>query len=312
MPEFLKTLDWESMSKVAITHGLRVGLVLVLAFVAYRLVAIIVTRVEKSIQDEDPTTQSEVEKRAETLGRIVRQVSLVVILLVSGMLIMREFGFEIGPLLAGAGIAGVAVGFGAQNLVRDLITGFFLLFENQVRVGDVVEVAGKSGLVEALNLRTTVLRDLGGNVHVIPNGSIDTVTNMTREWARALLDVGVAYKENVDHVMDTLREVGKTMEEDPEWQNKILEPLEILGVDAFADSSVNIRIMMKTRPLMQWSVGREMRRRIKNRFDELGIEIPFPHVTLYAGEGAQGILRHRLMETAAGSGSGKDDDGAAS
>jgi len=312
MPEFLKHLDWESLSKVALTHGLRVGLVLVLAFVAYRLVAIIVSRVEKSIQDEDPTTQSEVEKRAETLGRIVRQVSLVVILLVSGMLIMREFGFEIGPLLAGAGIAGVAVGFGAQNLVRDLITGFFLLFENQVRVGDVVEVAGKSGLVEELNLRTTVLRDLGGNVHVIPNGSINTVTNMTREWARALLDVGVAYKENVDHVMDTLREVGKTMEEDPEWQNKILEPLEILGVDAFADSSVNIRIMMKTRPLMQWSVGRELRRRIKNRFDELGIEIPFPHVTLYAGEGPQGILRHRLMETASEAGSGKDDDGAAS
>jgi small conductance mechanosensitive channel len=166
--------------------------------------------------------------------------------------------------------------------------------------------------VEALNLRTTVLRDLEGNVHVIPNGSIDTVTNMTLEWSRALMDVGVAYKENVDHVMDTLREIGETMEKDPEWQHRILEPMEILGVNEFADSSVNIRIMIKTKPLMQWAVGRELRRRIKNRFDELGIEIPFPHVTLYAGEGAQGVLRHRLVEAEAAAGAGKDDDDAAS
>jgi small conductance mechanosensitive channel len=312
MLKFLENIDWQAWGQVALTRGLRVGLVLVLAFIAYRVVVIIVSRVQKAVEDDDPTSQSEVEKRAETLSRIVRQVSLIVLALVAGMLIMKEFGFEIGPLLAGAGIAGLAVGFGAQNLVRDLITGFFLLFENQIRVGDVVQVAGKAGLVEALNLRTTVLRDLEGNVHVIPNGSIETVTNMTLEWSRALLDVGVAYKENVDRVMEALGEIGASMEKDSAWQGKILEPLEILGVNEFADSSVNIRILFKTRPRSQWEVGRELRRRIKNRFDELGIEIPFPHVTLYAGEGAQGMFRHRLMEAGPEAGSGGGDEGAAS
>ncbi len=285
-------LTWEALRAGLFTHGIRIVLILVASFVAYRVVKFIVRRVEKSVEDDDPNSKSEVEKRAETLSRIVRQVSLVLIFLVAGMLIMKELGFEIGPIIAGAGIAGLAIGFGAQNLVRDLITGFFILFENQLRVGDVVEIAGKGGLVEAINLRTTVLRDLEGNVHVIPNGAIETVTNRTMEWSRIVLDVGVAYKENVDRVMEVLAEIGKGMEEDPQFGPMILEPLSILGVNDFGASSVDIRVMFKTKPLMQWAVGRQFRRRIKNRFDELGIEIPFPHVTLYVGEGKQGILRH--------------------
>ena len=294
-------LDWETMRYALLTHGLRILMILVASFVAYRVVKFIADRMRKAVEDDDPTSLSEVEKRAETLTRIVKQVSLVIIGLVAGMLLMKEMGFEIGPIIAGAGIAGLAIGFGAQNLVRDLITGFFLLFENQMRVGDVVEIAGKSGLVEQINLRTTVLRDQEGNVHIIPNGAIEAVTNRTMEWSRIVLDVGVAYKENVDRVMEVLTEIGKGMEDDPEWGPRILEPLGVLGVNAFGASSVDIRVMFKTTPLQQWAVGRELRRRIKNRFDELGIEIPFPHVTLYLGEGPQGVLRQRT-ELSDGSG----------
>ncbi len=283
-------LSWETIRAALITHGLRTLFIVVGSFLIHRLVKFGVHRMEKAVEDDDPTTRSEAEKRAETLGRIMRQVSVVLISLVAGMLIMKEMGFEIGPIIAGAGIAGIAVGFGAQNLVRDIITGFFLLLENQIRVGDVVEIAGKSGLVEGVNLRTTVLRDLEGNVHIIPNGAVEAVTNRTREWSRMVLDVGVAYKENVDRVMDVLTALGREMEEDPAWRQKITEPLNILGVDSFGDSAVNIRVTFKVIPQQQWAVGREFRRRIKNRFDELGIEIPFPHVTLYVGEGKQGVL----------------------
>jgi moderate conductance mechanosensitive channel len=286
-------MKWDTVRLLLLTHGLRILIILVVSLIAYRVVLFLVDRMRKAVEDDDPDTMSEVEKRAETLGRIFKQVSVVVIGLVAGMLVMKELGFEVGPMIAGAGIAGLAIGFGAQNLVRDIITGFFLLLENQMRVGDVVEVAGKSGLVEQINLRTTVLRDLEGRVHTIPNGVIETVTNRTVGWSRIVIDVGVAYKEDVDRVMEVLTEVGKSMEEDPAWKPKILEPLGVLGVDAFGSSSVDIRVMFKTVPLQQWAVGRELRRRIKNRFDELGIEIPFPHVTLYVGEGKQGVLRQR-------------------
>jgi small-conductance mechanosensitive channel len=284
-------LSWEVIRAALITHGLRTLFIVIGSLVAYRLVKFGVHRMEKAVEDDDPTTRSEAEKRAETLGRIIRQVSFVMISLVAGMLIMKEMGFEIGPVIAGAGIAGIAVGFGAQNLVRDIITGFFLLLENQIRVGDVVEIAGKSGLVESVNLRTTVLRDLEGSVHIIPNGTVEAVTNRTREWSRMVLDVGVAYKENVDRVMEVLAEIGEGMQQDPAWSQKITEPLNILGVDSLGDSAVKIRVTFKVVPLQQWAVGREFRRRIKNRFDELGIEIPFPHVTLHVGEGTQGVLK---------------------
>jgi small-conductance mechanosensitive channel len=287
--------NWESIRAVLITRGIRILSILLAAWVAYRLVKIIVARVQKSVEDDDPTTRSEVEKRADTLGRIVNQVSLVVILLGTLLGLLHELGFDVAPLIAGAGIAGLAVGFGAQHLVRDLITGFFILLENQFRVGDVVDIGGKAGLVEAINLRTTVLRDIEGKVHIIPNGSIDVVTNMTREWSRVVLDVGVAYKESVDRVMQVLEEIGKALEDDPDWNAKIVEPLTIPGVNALGDSSVDIRVMLKVRPAAQWDVGRELRRRIKNRFDELGIEIPFPHMTLYVGEGAQGTVFHRAL-----------------
>jgi len=294
MKQFLSA-NWETVRGLLMTHGVRILIILIAAFVAYRVMKLVVRKFRESVEDDDPTTRSELEKRAETLSRIIQQVSVVAIFLVSGMLLMKELGFDIGPLIAGAGIVGLAVGFGAQNLVRDIITGFFLLLENQIRVGDVVEISGKSGLVEQLNLRTTVLRGIDGNVHVVPNGEITTVTNMTREWSRALLDIGVAYKESVDRVIQTLKEIGSEFGKDPKWKPFLIDSLEIPGVNEFGDSAVVVRIMQKTIPLKQWEVARELRRRIKNRFDELGIEIPFPHVTLYVGEGAQGTFLHRPL-----------------
>jgi small conductance mechanosensitive channel len=170
-------------------------------------------------------------------------------------------------------------------LVKDVINGFFILLENNFRVGDVIKVGDVAGLVERMSLRVTVLRDLEGRVHVIPNGSIDVVTNMTKEWSRVMLNVGVAYKEDVDQVMSILKEVGDELYKDPDFSPLIMEPLEVLGLDDFADSAIVIKVIMKTQPLKQWAVGRELRRRIKREFDERGIEIPFPHTTLYMGEG---------------------------
>jgi small conductance mechanosensitive channel len=191
------------------------------------------------------------------------------------------------PILTGVGIGGLAIGFGAQNLVRDLITGFFIILENQVRVGDVAIINGTGGFVEEIRLRTIVLRGLDGTVHVIPNGAITELSNMTKDFSYYVIDLGVAYKENVDRVMDVLKEIGEELQNDPAFADKILGPLEILGVDDFADSAVIIKVRIKTNPIQQWTVGRELRRRIKNTFDAQGIEIPFPHLSLYMGEASK-------------------------
>jgi small conductance mechanosensitive channel len=260
--------------------GLLVG-----AWILTRVAARIIRRLEEFADDGDPSVTSEREKRAQTLGRILRQTSYVVIWGIAAMAVLGELGVDLKPILAGAGIAGLAIGFGAQTLVKDLITGFFILLENQFRVGDVVQTAGVAGLVESINLRTTVLRDIEGRVHVIPNGSIEVVTNFTREWSRALLDMGVAYKEDTDRCYEVMRRVGSEMENDPTWGPKLVESFEYPGVESFGDSAVVLRMMAKTVPQERWNVLRELRRRIKREFDSEGIEIPFPHLTLYMGEG---------------------------
>jgi small conductance mechanosensitive channel len=192
-------------------------------------------------------------------------------------------------LLAAAGLGGLAIGFGAQNLVKDLISGFFILLENSVRVGDVVEVAGVSGVVEEIELRTIKLRDLSGNLHVVPNGVIDKVKNMTKDYSYYVFNLGVAYREDMDEVMAVLKEIAAELQEDPAFGTDILAPLEMLGVDQFADSAVIIKCRIKTEPIKQWRIGREMNRRIKKTFDAKGIEIPFPHQTIYWGEPKQGM-----------------------
>jgi small conductance mechanosensitive channel len=199
-------------------------------------------------------------------------------------------GLDVRPVLAGAGILGLAIGFGAQNLIRDLISGFFIILEDHIRLGDVAIINGTGGLVESITFRTISLRDFSGVVHIFPNGAITTLSNMTKEWSAFVLDMGVAYKEDTDRAAEVMRGVGDDLRNDPLFADKFAAPIEIIGVDNFADSSVVIRIRIKTKPLEQWTVGREYRRRLKKAFDAAGIEIPFPHRTVYMGEASRPFL----------------------
>ena len=282
------------------TSGLRIVLIIVGALVVMRLASFITRRVERTFDDDDPTTMNEREKQAATLGKVMRYVVRVTVWGMAFLIILKEIGVDIGPILAGVGVAGLAIGFGAQSLVKDLLAGVFVLVENQYHVGDVIRASGVAGLVERITLRATTLRDLDGRVHVIPNGAFDVVTNMTKQYSRCVLDIGVAYKEDVDEVMAVLQELGDEMAADPKYSTVITAPLEVLGVEDFGDSSVVIRMRFTTIPMQQWTVAREFRRRVKKTFDAKGIEIPFPHRTVYLGEGApmNGIVRVKVDEGA--------------
>ncbi|MFW6099872.1 MAG: mechanosensitive ion channel family protein [Bacteroidota bacterium] len=239
--------------------------------------------IKRSAKKHD-TQAHETEKRVETLMNILLSVGKVVIGAIFIMILLKKVGVDIGPILAGAGIIGLAIGFGAQELVRDFISGFFMLLENQIRTGDVAIINGTGGLVEKIELRTTTLRDFSGTTHIFQNGKINTISNMTMEWSAVVFDIGVAYKEETDEVVNIMKEVGEELQNDPDFKDHILEPLEVFGVDKFADSAVIIKARFKTKPIMQWAVGREYRRRLKKAFDERGVEIPFPHTTVYWGE----------------------------
>lgn len=276
-------LDWE----VFIITALRVTIVLFFALAGVKLIQHLLQRLErrltkKSEREGEPPSES--TKRIETIVRLIKQAALLFLWLTVGLVILKEFGVEIAPIIASAGIAGLAIGFGAQNLVRDVISGFFIILENQIRVGDVAVVNGTGGLVEKINFRTIVLRDLGGVVHIFPNGSVSTLSNLTNEWSAFVFDIGVAYKEDTDHVIEVMTSAGRSLMEDPEFAPLILEPPEIFGVDKFADSAVIIKGRIKTKPIRQWFVGREYLRRIKQAFDANKIEIPFPHRTVYFGQ----------------------------
>lgn len=268
-----------------LSSGLRIVLILVIMFVALRAARFVSERIFTIFSAREDT---EIKKRAATLTAIIRVVLNMAVVVIGGVIILSELGVEIGPILAAAGVLGLAVGFGAQHLVQDIISGFFLLLEDQIRVGDVVEVAGKSGVVEGVTLRTVVLRDLHGNVHHVRNGQINIVTNMTKGYSRYVLDLRVAYNEDVDRVMAILRELDAELRTDPELGPDILEPVEILGVDKFTESAVIIRARLTTKPVRQWVVGREFNRRLKKRFDAEGMEIPFPSRTIYMGQPKQG------------------------
>ncbi len=233
-------------------------------------------------------TSEEREARANTLVSVFHNALSVAITGGGILMVLQEAGIPIAPLLGGAAVFGLAVAFGAQNLIRDYFYGFVILLENQYKLNDVVKIGDISGQVEQITLRMTVLRDLEGNVHFVPNGQVTTVTNMTHGWSCALFDVGVAYKEDVDRVMAVINELGEQIRKEPPYSAVILEPLTMLGVDALADSAVIIKFYIKTRPLQQWTVKRELLRRIKAKFDDLGIEIPYPHRTVF----------HRFEESA--------------
>jgi small-conductance mechanosensitive channel len=261
--------------------GIKILGILIALIILSQMSRWVVKWLERFVPEKDSLQATEAKKRAQTLGNILRHVLLIVIFFIAILMILGELGIQLGPLLATAGIGALAIGFGAQSLVKDFISGFFILLENQYRIGDAIEVAGVSGLVESVSLRKTVLRDLEGRVHTIPNGEIKVVSNLSKEWSRAVVDIGISYRDDVDHIIDLLAQIGKELAGEEPYQSAILESPQILGVERFGESQLVIRMIVKTMPLKQWEVGRELRRRIKNRFDEKGIQIPSSHRILF-------------------------------
>jgi small conductance mechanosensitive channel len=267
-------LDWNDVT----ARALHVTLVLVGAAVAYLALRSVRGRIAAL---GETGSYSERLQRRKTLGTFVTTVGIILIVAVATMMILDEVGLSLGPLLATAGIAGLAIGFGAQTLVKDFLSGVFILLEDQYGIGDVIRTAGVDGRVEEVNLRSTVLRDIHGVVHVVPNGEIRVVSNLTKEWSRAVLEIGVDYEEDPDRVIEVLEEIAEEVYEDPVFGSQLLEKPTVPGVEAFDDSAVRIRMMATTQPLKQWDVAREIRRRIKHRFDAEGIKIPFPQRTVW-------------------------------
>ncbi len=285
--DFLQNL-LENLYQWTVSELPSVLIIIVVALVVFRAYKYFINRLKKTIlkriDKKEDAESLESGKRVETLMNILHGTGKIILLVIFLMIILKKFGVDIGPILAGAGILGLAIGFGAQELVRDFISGFFILLENQIRTGDVAIINGTGGLVEKIELRTTTLRDFTGTTHVFQNGKINTISNMTKEWSAMTFDIGVAYKEDVEQVMNIMKQVGDELKEDPKFKELIHEPLEVFGVDKFADSAVIIKARIKTKPIQQWAVGREFRKRLKKAFDKNGIEIPFPHTTVYWGE----------------------------
>lgn len=285
--------------EIVIRNVLQVLGIWVLAWLAHRVVRLTARRIEKSVDDGDDSITTLREKRGRTISQLLRSVGRVVIVSIALLLTFNVF-INIAPILAGAGILGLAISFGAQSLVRDIISGFFILLENQFAVGDVIEAAGKSGVVERITMRVVVLRDLEGTMHVIPNGEMKVVSNKTRGWARAVVDVAIPYTEDVDRIIAVVRDESAQFSTDPKWGLQLDGPVEVLGIEELRDNSVVIRTLLKTQAGSQWDVAREFRRRLKLRFDREAIEMPFQqrrvNVTIKGGSAGEAIA------TAAGAG----------
>jgi moderate conductance mechanosensitive channel len=284
-----------------IRDGAQVLGIWLLAWLAYRLVRLAARRIELAVDDGDDSVTTIRERRGQTIAQLLRSVGRVVVVAIALLLTFNIF-IDIGPILAGAGILGLAVSFGAQSLVKDVISGFFILFENQFAIGDVIEVAGKSGVVEKMTLRVVVLRDGEGAMHVVPNGEIKVVSNKTRGWSRAVVDVGIAYDEDIDRALAIVRDEASQLATDRLWSSQLDGAPEVLGVESLGDSSVVIRTLIRTQPGSQWGLAREFRRRIKNRFDRDGVEIPFPQRRVHVR--VEGGAAPDTVTTAAGAAAG--------
>ena len=290
MKQLLSARFWEKFYSQAedwvITEFPGLVIITLLFFVLYQLIRFVIRKIKSRIekQEDGQISSAESKKRTTTIINILQTTVKIGLLVVYILMVLNKFGVNVGPLLASVGFVGLALGFGAQELVRDIISGFFILLEDQIRNGDVAIINGTGGLVENISLRTITLRDFSGVVHIYQNGKIDTLSNMTKEWSAMVMDIGVAYKEDVDEVTKIMQKVCSEIEKDAEYGPLIIEPIEILGLDSFGDSSINIKVRIRTKPISQWHVGREFRRRIKYAFDANKIEIPFPHRTIYWGE----------------------------
>ncbi|MGH8737294.1 MAG: mechanosensitive ion channel family protein [Burkholderiales bacterium] len=269
-------------ARAALIHGARIVLILIAASVLQGVAARLIRSLRGFLERRREPDQ---HTRIQTLERVFRYIAAVVIWLLAGMLVLGELGISVAPVLATAGVAGLAIGFGAQSLVKDYFTGFFLLLEDQIRQGDIVDTGGQSGVVEEVTLRYVRLRNFDGHVFFVPNGEIKVVKNLTRDFAQAVIRVGIAYREEVDEAFEVMKEVGREMRADPAFGPSIAADLEVIGVDAWGDSAVNLVARLKVvPPNQQWYVRREFLRRLKKAYDAHGIEIPFPHLTVYAGQ----------------------------
>ncbi len=273
-------INLERITPWLLNHGLRILLIILAGLVLHRLARVFVKKLIKKVIVNDECSEAR-EKREETLVRIFSGFLKILIILFVIIMIMQELGFAIAPILAGAGVAGLAFGFGGQYLIRDLVSGFFIIIENQYRVGDVVQIGNAFGIVEDITLRMTTIRDLDGGAHHIPHGEIHQVNNHSKKFGRVNLNIGISYNSNLEKVISVINGVGKELAEDSQWKEYILEPPQFLRVDNFADSAIIIKILGKTKPIHQWAVTGELRKRIKIAFDKEGIVIPFPQRVIH-------------------------------
>jgi len=256
--------------------GIRILLIVVIAYGLIRAVSLLVTRFEKELKAGVRLNSREHAKRARTIGFVVNKMATVLIVGVAMVTVLNELGVNVAPLLTGAGIAGVAVGFGAQWLIKDLLSGFCLILEDQVRVGDDATINGTDGLVEQINLRTIVLRDVRGTVHVFSNGAITTLANQSKDFSHYVIDLNISYKEDPDRVSEIVRAVDRELRQEPEFAPLMLEPTQIHGVVGFAEWSMQLRVRLKTVPQQQWKVGREFRKRLRKALNQHGVAVPYP------------------------------------
>lgn len=264
------------------SHGLKIALLISTAFIVNKFAHILIDKgIRKAVTTDRSISKEAEKKREDTLISIFHQVFVVVLWVVVGLMVLSEIGVNTTPLVAGAGIIGLAFGFGGQYLIKDLITGFFIVMENQYRVGDVVCFGDTCGLVEGINIRTTILRDLDGTVHHVPNGEIKTTANLSKYYARVNLNIGVSYTSDLEKVIKVVNKVGEDLAKDSDWRDMIIKPPQFLRVDDFADSAIIIKILGETKPIKQWDVTGELRKRLKIAFDKNKIEIPFPQRVIH-------------------------------
>jgi small conductance mechanosensitive channel len=277
---------WDTISTWLLEHGITILVIVVAFYIAYRVAGALINRfISRYVRLRGKGRHSKLwfKNRSQTLSAILTSVAGVILLFIALFMVLSELPVNIAPLLASAGVLGIAIGFGAQSLIKDLLSGLFVLLEDQYNKGDVVKVAGIAGLVVEVNLRRTILRDLDGIVHSIPNGQITTASNYTRDWARVNLDISVGYGEDLERVTGVINRVGKELAEDEYFGPLIKKPPQTLRVNKFGDSGIDIKILGETYPMKQWEVTGELRKRLKKAFDEEGIEIPWPHVKLFFG-----------------------------
>ena len=279
-------MKWsEAILPWLLSHGLRIVIIVVGAYFLNKIINKVVERsIRSAILPRNFVSKAAETKREDTLIRIFSGTIKIVIFSIAILMVLSELGLEIGPILAGAGILGLAVGFGGQYLIRDIITGFFMIIENQYRIGDVVNFDGTGGLVEDISLRMTTLRDLDGTVHHVPHGDIKRVANLSKYFARINMNIGIAYNSNLEHVIAVVNQTGTELASDPAWKEFIIKAPQFLRVDDFADSAIIIKILGETQPIKQWDVSGEFRKRIKIAFDREGIEIPFPQVVVHQAQ----------------------------